>query len=587
MLDDKRSIGGAKDQFNRNYKHCSAASYCCCCCCRSSRVFHVIDSATLQATHMCTPAPYGTLAAPAALPTSSITLVDDAATFSSLFLLKTSTIKPTMLHGSSRSVAALSSKACRNTAWISLKRRHGMRLRPPMPQLMGPVIAWTFWCSSFSKRWRPPFPSGPAAIVIPMKRQNSWAHVSLISAFFACQSFGFSLSICPLSCSSCAFQLPGQSFMNNSKWEESDSRGSSCQLLLVLDACWSCVQQDQLDGVPRQVHLALSLKRFSRHVVLCLFQQNGATDALLFQPICRQNPQPIWLIVNSQQLLWCEHFFSSVFKFDIPCVPFCICCSFGNDANVPRLFLGFDGVSLCERCHCRKVTRWKFCVFAHWMSRVWCPVSRLSAHRFNQHGATSCVVLWWEDHFALWHLIICTCQQMMQPLRKDDSWVLTMMWVKISIEDSCATHVVTHSVFVPETIFGTDKKRSNHGYAGAQHLIGIVPNPFGRCQCTLWTSLSPSQSCWHSVRLKSVTKRQQLTTGWLRTETRHWTNEQQLSAQNIALQAKWHVCCCSEPQTLKWQKTKESWMKRALKLNQHLTSLVTKSFWSFACWPHF
>jgi len=72
----ERSIGGAKDQFNRNYKHCSAASYCCCCCCRSSRVFHVIDSATLQATHRCTPAPYGTLAVPAALPTHSFGDVD-------------------------------------------------------------------------------------------------------------------------------------------------------------------------------------------------------------------------------------------------------------------------------------------------------------------------------------------------------------------------------------------------------------------------------------------------------------------------------------------------------------------------------
>jgi len=34
-----------------------------------SRVFHAVDSATLQATHRCTPAPYGMLAAPAALPT--------------------------------------------------------------------------------------------------------------------------------------------------------------------------------------------------------------------------------------------------------------------------------------------------------------------------------------------------------------------------------------------------------------------------------------------------------------------------------------------------------------------------------------
>jgi len=39
---------------------CSAASYCCC---RSSRVFHAVDSATLQVTHRCTPAPYGMLTA--------------------------------------------------------------------------------------------------------------------------------------------------------------------------------------------------------------------------------------------------------------------------------------------------------------------------------------------------------------------------------------------------------------------------------------------------------------------------------------------------------------------------------------------
>jgi len=37
-----------------------------------SRVFHAVDSATLQVTHRCTPAPYGTLAAPAALPTCMI-----------------------------------------------------------------------------------------------------------------------------------------------------------------------------------------------------------------------------------------------------------------------------------------------------------------------------------------------------------------------------------------------------------------------------------------------------------------------------------------------------------------------------------
>ena len=34
-----------------------------------SRVFHAVDSATLQVAHMCTPAPYGMLAVSAALPT--------------------------------------------------------------------------------------------------------------------------------------------------------------------------------------------------------------------------------------------------------------------------------------------------------------------------------------------------------------------------------------------------------------------------------------------------------------------------------------------------------------------------------------
>jgi len=34
-----------------------------------SRVFHAVDSATLQVTHRRTPAPYGMLAVPAALPT--------------------------------------------------------------------------------------------------------------------------------------------------------------------------------------------------------------------------------------------------------------------------------------------------------------------------------------------------------------------------------------------------------------------------------------------------------------------------------------------------------------------------------------
>jgi len=45
---------------------CSAAtSYGC----RSSGVFYAVDSATLQPVHRCTPAPYGILAVPAALPT--------------------------------------------------------------------------------------------------------------------------------------------------------------------------------------------------------------------------------------------------------------------------------------------------------------------------------------------------------------------------------------------------------------------------------------------------------------------------------------------------------------------------------------
>ena len=41
-----------------------------------SRVFHAVDSATLQATHRCAPAPYGMLAVPAALPTHSFGDVD-------------------------------------------------------------------------------------------------------------------------------------------------------------------------------------------------------------------------------------------------------------------------------------------------------------------------------------------------------------------------------------------------------------------------------------------------------------------------------------------------------------------------------
>ena len=37
-----------------------------------SRVFHAVDSAALQLAHRCTPAPDGTLAVPAALPTVSV-----------------------------------------------------------------------------------------------------------------------------------------------------------------------------------------------------------------------------------------------------------------------------------------------------------------------------------------------------------------------------------------------------------------------------------------------------------------------------------------------------------------------------------
>jgi len=52
-------------QFIRNYKHCCAASYVVV---DLSRVFHAIDSATLQAAHRCTHAPYGILAVLAVLP---------------------------------------------------------------------------------------------------------------------------------------------------------------------------------------------------------------------------------------------------------------------------------------------------------------------------------------------------------------------------------------------------------------------------------------------------------------------------------------------------------------------------------------
>jgi len=44
--------------------------------CRSSGVFYAVDSATLQLTHRCTPAPDGILAVPAVLPTHSFGDVD-------------------------------------------------------------------------------------------------------------------------------------------------------------------------------------------------------------------------------------------------------------------------------------------------------------------------------------------------------------------------------------------------------------------------------------------------------------------------------------------------------------------------------
>jgi len=51
---------------------CSAVSYVVV----DSRVFDAVDSATLQAAHRYTPAPYGMLAVPAALPTHSFGDVD-------------------------------------------------------------------------------------------------------------------------------------------------------------------------------------------------------------------------------------------------------------------------------------------------------------------------------------------------------------------------------------------------------------------------------------------------------------------------------------------------------------------------------
>ena len=64
-------------QFNRNYKHCTAVLLASCVVVVDlSRVFHAIDSATLQPVHRCTPAPYGMLAVPAVLPTHSFGDVD-------------------------------------------------------------------------------------------------------------------------------------------------------------------------------------------------------------------------------------------------------------------------------------------------------------------------------------------------------------------------------------------------------------------------------------------------------------------------------------------------------------------------------
>jgi len=75
MINTKRSIGGAKDRFNRNYKHRTAVllANVVVVVVDLSGVFHAIDSAALQATHRCTPAPYGTLAA---LPTHSFGEMD-------------------------------------------------------------------------------------------------------------------------------------------------------------------------------------------------------------------------------------------------------------------------------------------------------------------------------------------------------------------------------------------------------------------------------------------------------------------------------------------------------------------------------
>jgi len=69
MINIKRSISLVKQiSLLETISTCSAAtSYGC----RSSGVFYAVDSATLQPVLRCTPAPYGTLAAPAVLPTQT------------------------------------------------------------------------------------------------------------------------------------------------------------------------------------------------------------------------------------------------------------------------------------------------------------------------------------------------------------------------------------------------------------------------------------------------------------------------------------------------------------------------------------
>jgi len=74
-LDDKRSIGGAKDQLLEIISTVVLLANVVVVVVDLSRVFHAVDSATLQVTHRCTPAPYGTLAA---LPTQTTTTALDA-----------------------------------------------------------------------------------------------------------------------------------------------------------------------------------------------------------------------------------------------------------------------------------------------------------------------------------------------------------------------------------------------------------------------------------------------------------------------------------------------------------------------------